>query len=181
VNVVNGWQNISESNSDKAVGSRVDWVASPRVTFSAYNLIGNEAPDSVDAQLRIFQGATVKFVPSDRLTLMGTVDVGLQDQRSETARWYGMSFVARLQATGATALVARVERYADPEQVIIATGVSAPFRATGGSIGIDVTPAPRALWRTELRTLAGRDAVFPTRDGTTKGNSLLVSSLALTF
>lgn len=181
LHVVNGWQNISESNSDKAIGARVDWVASPRVTFSAYNLIGNEAPDSVDARLRIFHGATVKVVPSDRLTLMGTVDVGLQDQQSETGRWHGVSLVARLQATAATAFVARIERYADPGQIIIATGVPAPFRAAGGSIGIDVTPAPKVLWRTELRTLAARDAVFPARDGTASGNTFVVSSLALTF
>lgn len=44
LNVVNGWQNISETNGDKAVGGRVDWVASPKATLFAYNLIGNEAP-----------------------------------------------------------------------------------------------------------------------------------------
>jgi hypothetical protein len=73
VNVVNGWQNISETNGHKAVGGRLDWAASPKVTLSAYNLIGNETPDSVDAQLRIFQGGSVKLVANDRLTLMGNV------------------------------------------------------------------------------------------------------------
>ncbi|MBK8060014.1 MAG: porin [Gemmatimonadetes bacterium] len=181
VNVVNGWQNISETNRHKAIGGRLDWAASPKVTLSAYNLIGNETPDSVDAQLRIFQGGSVKLVANDKLTLMGTFDFGMQDLVAETGRWYGTSLIARVQATSTTALVARVERYADPKQVIIVTGGADAFKANGGSFGVDVTPAPKVLWRTELRALAGSNAVFPRRDGTAKSNAFIVSSLALTF
>lgn len=181
LNVVNGWQVISESNEDKAIGGRVDWAATPRVTLSAYNLIGSETPDSAARQLRIFHGASVKFVPIDRVTLVGTFDVGAQDLGDETGRWYGTSLIARVQATPAVALVGRVERYDDPDQVLIVTGVSEPFAATGGSIGVDVSPAPRVLWRTELRALSGGDELFPARDGRKTTNAFLVSSLALTF
>lgn len=181
LNVVNGWQNISESNGNKGIGGRVDWSASPTVTLSAYNLISSEMPDSVDAQLRVFQGGSIKFVPNDKLTLVGTFDFGSQDLRDETGRWYGTSLIARVQAAPHVALVGRVERYADPKQVILVTGGADAFKANGGSLGIDVTPAPRTLWRTELRTLAGSNAVFPKRDGTAKGNTVVVSSLALTF
>lgn len=181
LDVVNGWQNVSETNSSKAVGARLDWTASPMVTLSAYNLVGNEAPDSVDAQLRIFQGASVRVVPTERLTLVGSFDFGTQDLAGETGRWYGTSIIAHLQASPRTALVARVERYADPKQVIVVTGGNHAFGASGASVGIDVTPAPRVLWRSELRTLAGRDAVFPARDGVKDGDTFLVSSLALTF
>jgi hypothetical protein len=181
LNVVNGWQNISETNRSKAIGGRLDWTATPNVTLSAYNLIGNEVPDSVDAQLRVFQGASVKVLASDKVTLLGTFDFGTQDLGGENGRWYGTSLIARVQATPTTALVARVERYDDPRQVIIATGSAGAFKANGGSIGIDLTPAPKVLWRTELRTLAGSNAVFPKRDGNAKGNTFVVSSLALTF
>jgi hypothetical protein len=181
LNVVNGWQNISETNGTKAVGARVDWSAAPKVTFTAYNLIGNEAPDTAGSQLRIFQGGSIKLVPNDKLTLMGTFDFGSQDLGDETGRWYGTSIITRVQATPNAALVARVERYADPRQVIVVTGGASAFRASGGSLGVDVTPAPKVLWRTELRALAGRDAIFPRRDGTGKTNAVLVSSLALTF
>ncbi len=181
LSVVNGWQIIAESNEDKAVGGRIDWAASPKVTLSAYNLIGSETPDSAARQMRIFHGTSVKFVPSDRVTLVGTFDFGSQDLGEETGRWYGTSIVARVQATPTVALVGRLERYDDEQQVIIVTGTSNPFKANGGSVGLDVTPAPRMLWRTELRALAGRDAIFPGRNALEKSNALLVSSLALTF
>jgi hypothetical protein len=181
LNVVNGWQIISESNEDKAVGGRVDWAASPKVTLSAYNLIGSETPDSAARKTRYFQGGSVKFVPSDKLTLVGTFDFGVQDLGEVTGRWYGTSAVARLQATPTVALVGRVERYDDDKQVIIVTGTSDPFQANGGSLGVDVTPAPRMLWRTELRGLSGSHRIFPGRDARTRSNAFVVSSLALTF
>ncbi len=181
LNVVNGWQIISETNEDKAVGGRIDWVVSPKVSLSAYNLIGSETPDSAARQLRVFHGASIKLVPRDRVTLLGTFDFGSQELGGATGRWHGASLIARVQATPTVALVGRVERYDDEKQVIIVTGMSQPFKANGGSVGIDVTPAPRTLWRTELRALVGSDAVFPARDNARKSNAVLVSSLALTF
>ena len=79
------------------------------------------------------------------------------------------------------ALVGRVERYSDPKQVIVATGSPSPFKASGGSLGVDVVPAPRTLWRTEFRALSSADAVFPAHDAPKRSNAFLVSSLALTF
>lgn len=181
VNVVNGWQNISETNGDKAIGGRIDWTVNPRATFSVYNLVGNEAPDSVDSQLRLFQGASLKLVPSDKVTFVGTFDFGTQDRGDDNASWYGGALIARVQATPTVAVSGRLERYDDKDQVIILTGTDDGFRATGGSVGIDVTPAPRMLWRTELRGFSGTNAVVPNRDGLSKKNSFLVTSLALTF
>ncbi len=171
--VVNGWQNISETNSGKAVGARLDWVASPKVTLSAYNLhrqrgtrhrrratphlSGGERQDRADREADAAWGHST----SARRTWW-----------RETGRWYGASIIAHVQATPRTALVARVERYADPKQVIIVTGVTDAFKANGASLGIDATPAPSVMWRTELRTLAGRDAVFPGRDGVYEGRYL---------
>ncbi|HEX4933148.1 MAG TPA: porin, partial [Gemmatimonadaceae bacterium] len=181
LHVVNGWQTISESNSDKSIGGRIDWVASPRVTVSAYNLIGNELPDSVERRVRVFHGTSVKVTPNARVTLQGTLDYGWQALGDGTGRWYGFALVGRMQLTGSAALVGRVERYEDPKQVIVATGSGTSFRAGGGSIGLDVTPAPRLLWRTELRGLTGDGAIFPARGPPTTSTAFVVSSLALTL
>lgn len=64
----------------------------------------------------------------------------------------------------------------------ISTGLADRFRANGGSLGIDVSPASRMLWRTEVRGFQDDRAVFPKRDGgPSKGNAFVVSSLVLTF
>lgn len=48
---VNGWQNISETNSSKAIGVRFEYTLSPSVVFSYDNFIGNEAPDSAASRV----------------------------------------------------------------------------------------------------------------------------------
>lgn len=91
--------------------------------------------------------------------------------------------------TPTVGLSGRVERYNDEDQVIIGTGrrgdgtPNGAFRANGGSIGLDVVPQPRLLWRTELRGFSNRTEVFPDGQSGTprKTNAFVVSSLALTL
>jgi hypothetical protein len=84
----------------------------------------------------------------------------------------------------------RVERYDDEDGVILNTGLGSagayvPFQATGASIGLDVTPHAKLLWRTELRGFWAGDEIFPDRDNgaasLSKSGAFVVSSMALTF
>lgn len=201
LDVVNGWQNISENNSGKGAGIRLDYAPNANATLSYYNLFSDEA----GTRLRTFNGVGAK-VTSGRLTVLGQVDVGTQARpvgASGTSSWYGLLGVARVQVAPAVALVGRVERYVDGDQVILSTGsrqasvvtpglgggastvaVANPaFRGNGASFGVDVQPASRVLFRTEVRGFRNRDAVFP--DGKNadprQGDGFAVASLALTF
>jgi hypothetical protein len=187
LDLVNGWQNISENNSGKGVGIRLDLTPSSTTTLSYYNLFSDEAGN----RLRTFNGVGAK-IASGRMTLVGQLDFGTQGKSATdggSASWYGFTAIARAQVTPTVGLSGRVERYDDEDQVIIATGTqgdgtpNGAFRANGGSVGLDVTPQSRLLWRTELRGFSNKSAIFP--DGKTgtpqKGNAVVVSSLAVTF
>jgi hypothetical protein len=187
LHAVNGWQNISENNSGKGAGIRVDAAPSANATLSYYNFFTDEAGN----RLRTFNGAGARLALG-RATLLGQVDVGTQRKSAAdggTASWYGLMAVGRVQLTPVVALAGRVERYDDEDQVIVGTGVgidgtpNGPLRANGGSVGIDLSPGPRALWRTELRGFANRSPIFPDGRGgaAKKADGLVVSSLALTF
>ncbi len=70
--------------------------------------------------------------------------------------------------------------------MIVATGSPNGFKTTTASLGVDVSPLgpTRVLWRSELRGTWAADPVFPDRSaatGTSTSNTLLVTSLALTF
>jgi hypothetical protein len=58
-----------------------------------------------------------------------------------------------------------------------------PFRANGASLGLEVAPAARFAWRTEVRGFRAHGAVFPDRSarGQSGSGSVVVSSFALTF
>lgn len=174
LDVVNGWQNISENNSGKGVGIRLDLTPTSTTTLSYYNLFSDEAGN----RLRTFNGVGGKVV-SGRMTLLGEFDLGTQSNSATdggSASWYGFTAIGRAQVTSAVGLSVRVERYDDEDQVIIATGrqddgtPNGAFRANGGSVGLDVIPQPRLLWRTELRGFSNKSVVFP--DGTTRGKAM---------
>jgi Putative beta-barrel porin-2, OmpL-like. bbp2 len=181
LNVVNGWQLISENNEDKSVGARIDWTPVAPLTLSYSNLVGRDPAASTGEQdVRVFHDFIARWQPSGRALLIGTVDVGSQDG----ADWLAASLVGRWRMTDTVALNGRVERFDDQDGIVSATGIAgAPGLVTNGaSIGIDVARGA-ALWRTELRTFFGADeAIFPDRDGDdglAKSSTALVTSLSL--
>jgi hypothetical protein len=178
LDIVNGWQNISENNRSKAFGVRVEWLASPGLLLGYDNFVGNEQPDSLPAATRVFNEVFARYSPRDGTDLWVTANVGLE----EGATWYSVTLVGRQHLSAAVAIAARVERYADPDQVIVLTDGPFGFEAWGASLGVDVAIAGRALWRSELRGMRTRDPLLPDGDGPPRETGgVVVSSLAITF
>lgn len=184
--VMNGWQNISKYNTPPAAGVRVDYAVSPRVTLTYDNFVGNVAADSLAAQVRFYQDFMVQYNPSDRWQVLVMAAIGVQGHSTAsggTATWRGASLTAKYHPTPRLGVVARLEHYADPDQVIVRTGLPTSFQTSGASLGLDVALAARLLWRTEVRGFSSRGAVWPTnRAGQyTPDEAFAVTSLALTF
>lgn len=180
VDVINGWQNISETNTDKAIGTRVDLTLRDGLTASHYAFVGNEI-----GRLRLYTGLGLSGALTERTAIAANVDVGQQDAAAgdDADAWLGGSLMLRRRLTERSSISARGEWYNDPSQVIIVTG-GPGFRAAGGSLGLDVTPRTGVLWRTEARLLSATEALFPDReaaDGVGKQNVVLTTSLALRF
>ncbi|GAC1477050.1 MAG: hypothetical protein NVS1B4_19030 [Gemmatimonadaceae bacterium] len=186
IDLVNGWQNIANYNTPPAVGLRVDYALTPRLTLSYDNFVGNMAPDSAPERLRFFHELIVQYNPSAAWQLALTYDVGTQTRSTadaRTAAWTGSAFIAKYHVNEQVAVVGRLESYADPSQVIVQTNLPSPFAARGASVGVDVTPVARLLWRSELRGLQSADPVWPERQARSyrSSDAFAVTSLALTF
>jgi hypothetical protein len=183
VDVVNGWQNVSETNSDKAAGIRVEYAPSPAVLVGYSNFVGDEQPDSLPNRLRIFNQAFARIGRADRAALWVTVDLGRQQNPgADGSTWYGLAAIGRLPLTGSVAVSARIERYADQDGVIVPSLGTDPFETTGASLGLDITLEPGLLWRIEARGFRGDGSIYPDRDGGfTRNSGMAVTSLALTL
>jgi hypothetical protein len=179
LHVMNGWQNVSETNHDKAVGGRIAWQATKALTLSYANFIGNELPDSVPAQTRVFNQVLGKLALPSGFVAQGQFDYG----RQGSSDWFGWTVTARQPLSATLAIAGRLEQYSDPDQVIIVTGTPNAFRGAGASLGLDVGRAAGVLWRTEVKGLRTSSELFP-QDGAanaSRTNLLVVSSLALTL
>ncbi|MEI6739174.1 MAG: porin [Gemmatimonadaceae bacterium] len=183
LHVINGWQNISETNSSKAVAVRADWTASPAWTIAYDAFVGNEQPDSLPGRLRQFHELIVRWTPVAGTSLTATMDVGLQERGAgHHDQWQGMAVLLQHRLSPTLQLGGRIEAYADPSQVVVSTGLPNGLRATGGSINLDAQLHRQVVWRTEARRLMASTSVFPAGRGSlTRDNVVLVTSLALTF
>jgi hypothetical protein len=183
LHVVNGWQIISETNDDKSAGLRVEYTPRPTLLLGYSNFVGNELPDSVQARVRVFNQVFARVGASDGTQAWLTADYGVQEAvGGGSDAWYGAALVARHPLGARVALNGRLERYADPDQVIVASLGAGGFETSGASIGLDVTTAGGALWRTELRGFRGDRPLYPTRSGgLERSTAFFVTSLALSL
>jgi hypothetical protein len=186
IDILNGWQNISDYNTPPALGIRVDYSASPILTLSYDNFFGDVAPDSLPAKFRLYHDFIIQLTTSNFWQFAAMFSLGTQSRSTldgRTATWYGVSVFAKYQLFPQVYIVARLERYADPNQVIVITGFPDAFRTNGGSLGVDVTLAKNMLWRTELRGFSSDAAIWPLHINGNFGSNdwLMVTSLALTF
>ena len=178
--VVNGWQNISENNSGKGAGVRVDYSPVTNLSVGYYDFFSNET----DNRVRAFHGVGLRMTRG-ALTILGQADYGTQRLADgTTSSWHGMVGVVRARVSDAIAGSLRAERYHDRDQTIVLTGLpGSSLEASGGSVGVDVTPQPRVMWRNEVRGLWNAAPVFPNGATTapTRFSGFMVSSLAVSF
>ena len=170
--LLNGWQNISESNTQKAVGTQLAYDFTPNFSLVYNTFFGHESN-----AFRQFNDFTFKWSPSELWKVHFQADLGFQDSDS----WGGFSLMAKRTLSSRWALNGRVEYYSDPEQVILNTGTANPFRAWGASLGVDTTLDTAAWWRNEIRGYWAGNAVFPAQSGLKKTDAVIVSSISFAF
>jgi hypothetical protein len=184
--VVNGWQNVSNYNTPPATGVRVEYAPSSRLTLTYDNFLGNVAPDTMPARLRFFNEIAAQIKPTADWLVAAVLDGGLQGRSTAnggTAAWYGTSLIGRYSATDRLAVAGRLERYIDPDETIVMTGLGVPFNTSGASLGLDFALAPQVLWRSEVRGFWSSDPVWPTKQPHTyaRRDGIATMSLAMRF
>ncbi|MFN6037134.1 MAG: outer membrane beta-barrel protein, partial [Bacteroidota bacterium] len=77
--VLNGWQNIKETNGDKALGTLVTYKPTQKLTINSCSFAGNEKADTAK-QYRLFHDLNFLWNASEKFSMILAVDVGVQQQ-----------------------------------------------------------------------------------------------------
>ena len=186
--VLNGWQNIRETNQAKALGTQIQWKPSDKILVNSSTFYGNEQPtDSMRAR-RYFHDFYVTYAAGERTSLALVFDVGKQQSatRGKYDTWHTAAAFVKHKLTDKLSTTLRGEYYYAERGLIIRSIMPAAldtnFRATGGSVNLDYAPAPNVLVRVEGRYLNGMRGVFARGDNANNrsyGN--VTSSIALSF
>lgn len=175
--VLNGWQNISENNPQKSVGTQLSYAFSPEFSVTYNTLFGKEFA------FRHFHDLILKYNPSEYWNFAAQADIGFQEDSAVggKANWNGLALVAKRVLSPSVALVGRVERFADKKQVLIAATNGFSFKTWGASLGVDTTLDTNIWWRNEVRGYSAENEIFTSHSGFKKTDAVLVSSISAAF
>lgn len=201
IQILNGWQNITDNNKDKSFCSQIKYLLTPNLVLTLNQFVGNEAPNNERKQIRLYQNSILEWILSDRFSLIGQFDIGAQkakqsfvyepwlgaydsslgDYRETTSQayrqWYHGTIWVSFKITPEYRLSFRLERFYDPLQVMVTTGTRNGFMSNGYTATFDILTFDPGLLRFEYVYRRSADSVFAYRDSQTskKEDFLLVA------
>lgn len=184
--VLNGWQRIQrvDGNSTPAFGHQLTFKPNEKLTLNSGSFIGNDKPDSL-RQMRYFHNLYGIYQISKKIGITAGFDIGAEQKSKGSEQyniWYTPVLIAKYSPTEKFSITARGEYYEDEKGVIISTGSENGFKTFGYSLNADYQILPNLVWRTEIRNLNSKDAIFMKRNEEISGNSLTaVTAIAVSF
>lgn len=181
--VLNGWQNIQETNSNKSIGTFLRYTPIENTIVNWSTFVGNEAADSLPSQLRIFNDFYYQTQLTSNLQTAALFDIGIQRNGQHTGwdYWFTAYAMMKYAFSSLFAAAVRIEYFSDKDGIIISTGTPLNFQTLGASLNFDYSPFERVLWRVEARFLSSKDEIFPSKNNMKTTNAFIVFSGAITI
>ena len=177
MHLMNGWQNIRENNSGKALGFQYSWG---KVTSNSF--IGHELAPGGGSGTRIFHDLNGE-VNFSSISWRWAIDAGAQKLPSDEkyVAWGGAStqFLYTINEKWKSGV--RLEFLHDKKSVVSNTGFDDGFQVYGGSINLDHIIEKDTLLRFEFRHLNASNQLYPDKESLSKDDNFVVTSLALGF
>lgn len=184
--ILNGWQRIQrvDGNSTPAFGHQLTYKPNAKLTLNSGSFIGNDKADSI-RQMRYFHNLYAIYQVNEKFGITAGFDIGAEQKAkgsSDYNTWYTPVLIAKYNATDKFSLTLRGEYYQDKAGVIISTGTANGFKTFGYSLNADYAILPNLIWRTEIKNMNSKDAIFIKRNQSLTSNSFSVTTaLAVSF
>lgn len=177
-----GWQNIKDYNSSKALGTQIVFIPNEKMIFNSSTFIGNERPDTAK-QLRLFHNFHFTYQISSKLKTLFMLDLGAERKIDKEGynKWMGAALLLQYSFAKKFAAAARAEFYRDKTSVLISTYLPAQFESSGISLNLDYQPVKNIVIRGEIRSLHSKNKIFTRNNTPVQSNFSLLTSAAFSF
>jgi hypothetical protein len=183
--VLNGWQNIIEKNSNKAVGVQAQYYPNKKVLFNYSNFIG-EGRNLHGSLIRIrhFHDFFCTYSITDKVALAVVFDIGFEQKGSidkQAIFWYSPALFIKYKMNSHYASCFRFDYFGDKNGIVIPTGTPNNTEISAISINIDYTILENMLFRIEAKEFVSKDKVFRNNVVFVNNSATIVGSLAISF
>lgn len=184
VQLLNGWQNISENNHGKALTFQYKNKVRQDLTLIYNNFLGDEEVVSTSPRFRSYHNFVIDYVLSDNWRFLSGFDFGHQSQQENDGvdGWFATSLNLQQKLDMMNSLTYRVEYYNDHHQANVSTNTNNGFEVISSSVNYDYKFDDYTMWRTELRGFYSKDEIYPTgAKYFNRLDGLFVTSLSLSI
>ena len=137
--LVNGWNNVTDNNSDKTVGLSLSVKPSAKVGIIGNYLVGKEQAADADGGVRNLLDVVVSLAATPKLSVLGNFDYGHDKLAGDGVDWYGVALGAKFQANDKWAFAPRYEIFQDSDgfatgtaQTLQGITLTGEYKAGGG-------------------------------------------------
>lgn len=163
--VINGWQQITDQNSNKSFGSQIEFRPSNSLLLNWNTYLGNEnaAIDSVKG-LRYFTDVYLIY-SKERLSISSCLYYGVQEYLESMLRWWQANVILRYGFTPEISGSFRFEYFSDKQGALVLpiTPAKDGFETMGMSLGLNFRLDDNILFRTEARQFVSNKDIFTRR------------------
>lgn len=164
--IVNGWQNIGETNDGKSGGLAVDHQANDRIFLSYGNYLGVDQGRVSDQVGRFHQNLITKFQPTSRTLIVLSLDYTYQsdfgDDSANTqdeGEAFFLTLITKYAFSDHWSLAMRYEYVRDRDEILI-DGIADQFDLHVVSTSVNFQPLPNAVFKLEPKLYAGQGDHF---------------------
>lgn len=185
--LLNGWQNIQETNRQKSFGTQVEYRPTDKLLINWNTYLGYEETLLMPRDRgRYFTDVYMIYNPDGKFSMTACAYVGNQQrQDTSSATWYNANVIGRYRVTPKVSLAARYEWFNDPNAAVSSNIVGMPGQGLvtqSATVGITYKLQNYILLRADYRQFFGGNKVFNDRDGApTAQNGWLVAGVNIIY
>jgi hypothetical protein len=184
--VLNGWQNINETNETPALGTQLEYRPNAKwlVNFNTY--IGNEKSKlSPNSAMRYFGDVYCIYNPDGVFSMTACTYLGFQEfepAQERYSRWWQAKWIGRIKLGKANFISLRAEYFDDPDGVVVRNITKErAFQASSVGIGYTRTINRNGMIRLEYRHFYSPNNTFINRNGDTNQSIGLTANMSVWF
>jgi hypothetical protein len=181
--VVNGWQQIQDSNPGKSLGTQLEYRPNGNWLINWNTYTGSERSDVNPAYGTRYFTDLFFIYAKGKWTSTGCVYIGMQQRDGAAgAYWWQANIIGRYDLTSQLSVTGRIEYFEDPEGVVAKPLAGAPFFSSfSSSLGVNQKPAENVLLRLEYRTYVSANQVFETDEEPSNRAGVITANITVWF
>lgn len=183
VYLINGWQQMEDGNSNKSIGTQLEYRPNNNWLLNWNTYIGKENTDA-DPTFSMRYFTDFFFIYSKgKWSATGCAYIGLQKRDlNSDAYWWQANLIARYAFTNKISATLRAEYFEDSNEILVNALTGVPgFNSYSSSLGLNAKPAENMLLRLEWRTFYSAQEVFERGGNSVNNSNLITSSVAIWF